>query len=546
MRLQYDAASRTYFALDIDDSYMALLVEMRWSAHTAQARCWWTKSPYLASPFWGWIDPRDEATRAALGWYAWNYSTSFAKGPLQGTGVDEIRLPAGSKPYPFQIAGVQRIIMRKRLLLGDDRGTGKTFQSLAAINLLRPQRIVIGCPAFLVDNWAKECEKWLCDPRSITILGRGKKQAPHAGIVILPFSLGHKFAEPLLNGPPIDYLIADQCEQLKSPGARRTVPWLGEAGLFAKAERVVATTGSPIPNNPLEIHGLLSALSPEMRISREAFQVAYCSTFRGVTTVATKRGGEASVEFEKNSGKNEAALNAELRASGTMVRRLKADVLEQLPPKRVFCVYLTPTGAIEDLVQEELTLYQMLETKLMTPQEMIALQGHVANVRARLGLLKAPKIAEYVRFVIGQGETRVVVFMLHLAAIEAVRKSFEGTRIKVRVLTGAQSPRERDQHVTEFQRPGGCEVAVCQIKAAGLGLTMTAARVVVLGEISWTPTDNDEAADRCWRIGQERPVEVPVLTWPHAVEERVLHTNAVKAISSQKILDINLQNIALQ
>lgn len=539
--LTYDASSGAYFVLDALDEHLALLTELRWRPHPDRARCWWTRSPYLAAPFWAWVDARDEVTCASLGPFAWNYATSFAREPIQGTGVDAIRLPAGARPYPFQIAGVQRIMLRKRLLLGDDRGTGKTFQSLAAINLLRPRRVLIGCPAFLVDNWAKEAERWLVDPRSITILGRGKKAAPGEGVLILPFSKGHRFADSILAGAPIEYLIADQVEQLKDPDARRSRPWLGEGGLFERAERVVATTGSPIPNNPLEVHGLLAALSPEMRVSRDAFKESYCSTFRGVAKVATRSGGETAVEFEKNSGKHEAALNAELRASGTMVRRLKVDVLHQLPPKRVFLVHLTPTAAIEELVREEMTLYEQLQAKLLTSQEMISLQGHIANVRARLGLLKAPKIVEYLRWIIEGGETRVVLFMLHLAAIEEVRKSFDGTRVKVRVLSGAQSPRERDDHVTEFQKPGGCEVVIGQIKAAGLGLTMTASRIVVMGEISWTPTDNSEAQDRCWRISQERAVEIPILTWPDAVEERVLRTTAAKEISSAKILDVNLQ-----
>ena len=431
----YDAASGAFFAFDAPDESLSLLTELRWTPHPQQRRCWWTRSPYLAAPFWSWVDQRDEGTRAALGWAAWNYQTSFAKEPLKGTGVDQIRLPAGSTPYPFQIAGVQRILLRNRLLLGDDRGTGKTFQSLAAINLLRPKRIVIGCPAFLVDNWAKECEKWLCDPRPITILGRGKKGAPDVGIAILSFSQGHRFAESLQRGPPIDYLIADQVEQLKSPDARRTQPWLGNKGLFFSAGRVVATTGSPIPNNPLEIHGLLSAISPETTISREKFKETYCNTFKGTAKVTSRTGRQSAVEFEKNTGKNEAALNAELRASGTMVRRLKPDVLEQLPPKAKYLVHLTPTADIESLVREEMTLYEMLNSSVLSPQEMIALQGHVSNVRARLGVLKAPKISEYCKWVFSQGETRLVLFMLHLQAIEEIRKSFENTRIKVRART---------------------------------------------------------------------------------------------------------------
>jgi SNF2 family DNA or RNA helicase len=262
--------------------------------------------------------------------------------------------------------------------------------------------------------------------------------------------------------------------------------------------------------------------------------------------VPRKGGGEVNVEFEKIDGAHEQALNAELRASGVMVRRLKNDVLKQLPPKHVFLVHLTPTAAIEELVREEATLYDMLETKVLTSQELMTLQGHIANVRQRLGVLKAPKIAEYVRWIFESGETRVVLFMLHLEAIEVVRKCFEHSRIKVRVMTGAEKPSVRQAHVNAFQREGGYELVVGQVVAAGVGLTMTAARYCVLGEIAWTPATNDQCVDRIHRLSQIRSVQAAICTFPHAVEERVIRANAKKAISARNILDVNLQNMFQQ
>lgn len=543
VNLTYDASSGAYFALGVEEQHAPLLADLRWQAHPGRPRAWWTRSPYLAAPLWSWVGQDDQATRTALGPFAWSYRASFAAEPLRGVGVDAVRLPAGERPYPFQVAGIQLAALRRRVLIADEPGCGKSMQALGVANLLRSKRIVIGCPAFLADNWAAECEKWLCDPQSITVMGRGRRGPPDEGVVILPYSRGHRYAAAIAAGPPVDLLVMDEPDQLKTSAAKRTAPWLGEGRLCASARRVVAIGGSPIPNHPLEVHGLLRALSPETMgsVGREAFKALYCSTFKGTAKVQRKGGGEATVQFEKNSGRHEAALNAELRASGVMVRRMKADVLPQLPPKHVFLVHLAPTAAIEDLVREEATLYDLLETRLLTARELVSLQGHVANVRARLGLLKAPKIAEYVRHVFDQGETRVVLFMMHLAAIEVVRAAFDPTRIRVRVMTGSESFDERHAHVKEFQRPGGAELIVGQVTASGVGLTMTAARYAVLGEISWVPTVNDQAIDRVHRITQTRQVEAPVVTFPHAVEERVLRSNAGKLISAKKVLDVNLQ-----
>ena len=194
-------------------------------------------------------------------------------------------------------------------------------------------------------------------------------------------------------------------------------------------------------------------------------------------------------------------------------------------------------------MQEEASLYEMLETKLMTPQEQISLQGHIANVRARLGLLKAPKISEFLEHRFAAGEHHLVLFMLHLAAIDAVRKSFEGSRVTVRVLTGAESARARNDSVVEFQKNVGYELIIGQMTAAGVGLTMTAASTCVIGESSWVPSVNGQAEDRVHRISQTKNVEILYLTFPHAVEEKVMQSNARKQLSAQRILDDNLQKM---
>ena len=299
-----------------------------------------------------------------------------------------------------------------------------------------------------------------------------------------------------------------------------------------------------MPNNPVEMHGLLEVMAPDLMkgVSRDKFQKLYCQTID--LKVKTPKGGQ--IEVQKIVAKGQSVLNAELRASGVMVRREKSDVLKQLPDKHVYLVHMTPDAEIEALVREESDLYDQLQMKIMTSQELIALKGHVANVRARLGLLKAPKIAEYVNHIFSNGEDRVVLFMLHTAAIAAVDAWFKGSGIERLVLTGAENMALRDQRVRRFQEPGGRRLIIGQTTAAGLGTTMTAARYVVLGEINWTPAWNDQAIDRVHRISQARQVEAVVCTFPHAVEERVLKATARKAIDAREVLDVNLQNMFLE
>jgi SNF2 family DNA or RNA helicase len=224
-----------------------------------------------------------------------------------------------------------------------------------------------------------------------------------------------------------------------------------------------------------------------------------------------------------------------------MVRRLKEDVLTQLPPKNIYFVHLSPDGEIANLVKEEADLWRQLNAKVLNSKELMAIKGHVANVRARLGFLKAPKIAEYIKWLFECGESRVVVFMMHLQAIKRLSDELATANIEPLVLTGNESFSERTTRVNRFQDVGrGKRAIVGQITASGLGLTMTAARYAVLGEISWTPGWNSQAIDRVHRITQTRTVEAPILTFPHAIEERVIRTAAQKALDAQNTLDTNL------
>jgi SWI/SNF-related matrix-associated actin-dependent regulator of chromatin subfamily A-like protein 1 len=541
--IRYDNGA--YFAFSPSPQHAGALAELGWRRHAHDLSVWWTRSPYLAAPLYAHAEPGE--TQTALAPYAWNYETSFAKGPIAGTGVDAIRLPIGQSPYPFQVAGVQRAVLRKKVLIADQMGLGKTIQALALMNLVRPRRTVIGCPTFLTKNWASECNSWLVDAQPITILDGGRKSLPDRGIIILPYSRGHTFFEQINAGPPVDLVILDEVHFLKDSNARRSKPWFGEHGLARRADRVVALSGTPMPNNPLELYGLLSVLAPDLLagVTHDAFKELYCTTIPLKKKVDLKRGGQKAIEVEKITAKGQAMLNAELRASGVMLRREKEHVLTQLPAKSVYFVHMTPDAEIETLVREESDLYDQLQMRILTSQELMSLRGHVATVRARLGLLKAPKIAEYVRWIFDSGEDRVVLFMLHLEAIEAVRAAFAGSGIDTLVMTGAESTTVRDQRVRDFQTPGRRKLVIGQMTAAGVGTTMTAARYCVLGEINWTPAWNDQAIDRVHRIGQAKSVMAPVLTFPAAVEERVIRAGARKSLDAREVLDVNLAHLFL-
>lgn len=424
--------------------------------------------------------------------------------------------------------------------------THNTVQALAVMNLVRPLRTVIGCPTFLTRNWAHECDLWLVDPQPIVILDGAKKSLPESGIVILPYSRGHTFVDQIKAGPPIDMLIMDEAHYLKEPTSRRTKAWLGPEGLARKAKRVIALTGTPMPNNPLELYGLIEVLAPELvaGVSREKFKETYCTSIEmnlKITLKKSKR--EIQRPTEKIVAKGKSILNAELRASGLLVRRQKSEVLTQLPPKNIYFVHMGVDAKIESLVKEEADLYDQLQMRILTAQELIKIRGHVETVRTELGILKAPQIAAYVKYLFNEGEDRVVCFMLHRRPIEIIKEAFDKTGIDAYVLTGSESPKVRQARVDLFQAPGGRRLLIGQTTASGVGLNMTSARYGVIGELAWVPAWNEQAMDRLHRITQTRQVEIPILCYPHSCEENVIRTGARKSLDAREVLDKNLSNL---
>lgn len=532
----------TYGPRGTMDPIVPRLMCLGWREHPENRTCWYTHNPCTAAPFWHLVDGNDLATVQALGPWAYNYASSFATEPLKASGISEIPIRKGEALYGLQIAGIQRGFLRHKTLNADKPGLGKTVQAIGVANLVKPRRIIVGCPAALCEHWARSFNRFGTVSMPIQVLDRPNKTPASEGLVIVPYSRGHTYHEALLksgHGGDGEFVILDECHYLKTIGNRRSTPWWGShnqkiPGIAYLADRVMALSGTPTPNNPFELYPLLHCIGTEALgpMSQARFKERFC-------VVGEFRGNEVI----RNSAQED-ELNTILRASGFMTRRHKEDVLTQLPPKNVYLLHLSPTRKIEDLVRQEVTLYEMASLKLMTAQELMALQGHIMSVRRQLGVEKSPKIAEYLVTLFESDERRVICGMVHLEAIALLEKIMKQYDMDVLTITGSVPVRQRQALVDTFQsaspRP---MLLICQMEAGGVGLTMTASRYCVCGEIKWEPSSLEQMIDRVHRITQTRQVEAPVITFPHAVEERVLNKHGRKSISAYNVLDANLMQL---
>ena len=425
--------------------------------------------------------------------------------------------PAGMIPYPFQRAGVDYAVQSFRdagsVLVADEMGLGKTIQGLCAANALGVGKVLVVCPASLRINWRREAERWLLWADA-TVIG---------------------YEELVRRGPPPGrwpLVIFDEAQYLKTPEARRT-----KAALSLPAERRVFLSGTPIVNRPIELWPMLHAIDPKAWGSRHEFGVRYCGARHvrfGNTWTWQYQGATNLVELQKR-----------LRAS-YMVRRLKKDVLKDLPPK-VRQIVEIPGGSVASMATELLRSVGLIaearrKTYQYDPEKVRQLKEaqqtvfeELARVRHEQALIKVPKAVEHIRDMLDAVD-KIVVFAHHRDVLDALFVALEDYNpVCVR---GGMSDAEKQQAVDAFQNVSCKRIFLGQIHAAGVGLTLTAAQTVVFVELDWTPGGMAQCEDRCHRIGQKGSVLVQ-----HLVLEGSLDAKISKALlHKQGVIDRTLDS----
>ena len=441
----------------------------------------------------------------------------------------QIPVPRGLKYFPYQRAGIAYAAELDSVLIGDEMGLGKTMQAIGLINLLAGQinEALIVCPASLKLNWQRELRKWLTD-LSYEVQLADSRYWPELGlfqrrIVIINYDILHKFIDEL-TAREWDLLIADECHKIKNPGARRTT-----AFRRIKGRRRILMTGTPIVNRPSELASLLAYLDPPTyggRIGQWTFMQRYCHGYA--------KGAYNLKELQQ-------------RLRGTvMIRRLKVDVLTDLPPKLRQVIELP---ADRDILSRERAILSQLglvfegeatdDAAAFTAQ-VLALRdakmgaaAEISKLRHETALAKVPQVVDHLRECLHASE-KVVCFAHHLDVIDQIAAEFPPS--SVAMLTGQHSLKERQEAVDKFQSEAGVRLFIGGILAAGVGLTLTAASHVVFAEIDWVPGNMSQAEDRCHRIGQQSSVLVQHLVLAGSLDSYI----SKMLIQKQDVIDRSL------
>lgn len=436
--------------------------------------------------------------------------------------------PEGLEYLPYQgvsIIAAQNLYNTQRaILIADEMGLGKTIQALGIYNALRCKRSLIVCPASIKLNWAREFVKWTTDDTSVCILKSKKDYInPNANAIIVNYDLltSGVLAKQLAE---MDFglIVLDEIHYLKNPKSKRTKAVLGingRGGIVSSGNFIVALTGTPIPNKPIELYPMLASLSPDTIDGMGYFEFAryFCGAYKD-------RFG-----LNVNGSKNEKELNKRLRAT-FMICRKKKDVLKDLPDKTHQVIYLTQDAKANKLIKRE-GGYDAKE--LLSKGTSVAFEG-LAELRRELAEIKAPYVASHIEDMLNDGLERVVVFAHHKEVINILVEKLKP--FGVVKIDGSVSQNARQEAVDTFQS-GGARVFIGNIQAAGVGITLTAASTVVFAEFSWVPGENQQAVDRCHRIGQKDNVLAQYLVYPDSLDAYIIGRSLQKQETINKLME---------
>ncbi len=402
-------------------------------------------------------------------------------------------------PLEHQKEAIKSLVENKKFILADDMGLGKTTSSIIAALETGAKKILIICPASLKINWQREIENYSNRPTSII---EGKKWEDGDFIIInydiiKNFHDEKKKSDSVLLKTKFDLVIIDEAHYVQNKQAQRTK--LINDFVF-NVERLWLLTGTPITSRPINYFNLLNLIECPVAKNWMAYVKRYCNGFQF-------QAGRRKI-WNVSGASNLEELRD--RTAPLVLRRLKENVLD-LPDKIITPVYLRlKSKEYEALMGDYYDWYDK-----NGDSDSLTLQfTKLTKVRQVIAEEKVPSTIEICENIVEQGK-KVIVFTNFTKTLEMILEHFGKSAVR---LDGQMSQKERQLSVDRFQNDESVMVFVGNIKAAGVGITLTAGEAVVMNDLSFLPSDHSQAEDRSYRYGQKNNVLVYYPIFDNTVE----------------------------
>jgi len=419
--------------------------------------------------------------------------------------VDEVNIDYSKydhrPPLSHQKEAIEKLIGSRRFILADDMGLGKTTSTIIAALETGAKKILIVCPASLKINWEREIANY--SDRTCYI-AEGKKFSTEADFVIVNYDILKNFhnkedkENSLLLQSKFELVILDEAHMVSNAQAQRT-KLIND---FTKnIKRVWLLTGTPMTSRPINYYNLLNIIESPVAQNWMAYAIRYCQGFQF-------RAGNRKV-WNVTGASNLEELRD--RTSKQILRRLKENVLD-LPDKIITPVYLrTSSKEYKDLMGE---YYEWLENRKDESSSLTVQFSKLMKVRKVIANEKVKDTIEFVQNIVDQGK-KVIIFTNFTDTLQLIHNHFGKESV---YLDGSCNKTQRQYAVDQFQENEKIKVFVGNLKAAGVGLTLTAAEVVIMNDLSFVPAEHAQAEDRAYRYGQKNNVLVYYPIFENTIE----------------------------
>ncbi|XP_071603861.1 SWI/SNF-related matrix-associated actin-dependent regulator of chromatin subfamily A-like protein 1 isoform X2 [Heliangelus exortis] len=373
---------------------------------------------------------------------------------------------------PFQREGVNFAILRNgRLLLADDMGLGKTIQAICIAAYYQQEwPLLVVTPSSVRFTWAEAFHRWLpsLTPDSTNVIVTGKDNLTGSLINIISFDLLSKMGKKLTSTFQV---------------------------VIIAARRVILLSGTPAMSRPAELYTQIAAVQPTFFPQFHSFGLRYCDA----------RKMPWGWDYSGSSNLTELKI---LLEESIMIRRLKSDVLSQLPAKQRKMVVVAPEGISAKtkaaLAAEAKKMAKGYGSKQQEKEALLLFYNRTAEA-------KIHSVVEYILELLESRNDKFLVFAHHKIVLDAIVAELDKKHVEYIRIDGATPSAERQSLCQKFQFSEKQVVAVLSLTAANMGLTLSAADLVVFAELFWNPGILIQAEDRAHRIGQTSSVNVHYL-----------------------------------
>jgi SNF2 family DNA or RNA helicase len=413
--------------------------------------------------------------------------------------------------------------------LADDMGLGKTIQALAVMLHRAAQGpSLVVAPTSVCWNWIVEADRFGPTLNMVQFNGNNREELAkglkHHDVLVTSYGLLIQEAE-LLSSIEWNTIVLDEAQAIKNVLTRRAQAAMNLRGNFR-----IITTGTPIENHLGELWTLFNFINPGLLGSLQRFNERF------------------AVPIERNNNR-EAKRRLKRLIQPFILRRLKSQVLEELPPRTEVILHV-------EMGPEEAAFYEALRQQALekidsdiapVAQKHLKILAEITRLRqaacsprlvvpeTRLVGSKIDVFGEVVSELL-ENRHKALVFSQFIGHLSLIREYLDSRKIGYRYLDGGTPPRERKKEVEGFQSGEG-DLFLISLRAGGLGLNLTAADYVIHMDPWWNPAVEDQASDRAHRIGQQRPVTVYRLVTKGTIEEKIVKLHQEKRDLAGSLLD---------